>query len=129
MTVAKKMELPVKNEKDRMIDRVNHYPQAVHDRAALAGAIAIRNVYAKHDGVCGVLDNYFNQLIESKEEVIPQGEHYKRWLLVGAFGDSDGVIFEQNLDKFFYRDQMKLVENLTAEVVRYNKAVKIKKNS
>ena len=132
MTVAKKIKLPV-TEKDRMMNRANNYPQVIHDRAALKAAIAIKNVYAEYDGVCGDLDIYFNQLQKNKEEFIPQGEHYKKFLLTFAFGetdgDSDGVIFEQKLDRFFYKDQMKLVEKLHAEVVHFNKAVKLKKNS
>ena len=127
MTVAKKMELPVINEKDRMIDRATHYPQAVHNRAAKAAAVAIKNEYATHDGNFGVLDSYFNQLSESNEEFFPQGEKYNKSLLTFAFGDSDdGVIFELNVDKFLHRDKIELAKRLHAEVVHFNKPVKKK---
>ena len=70
MTVAKKIKLPVSNEKDRMIKRATDYPQDVHDRALREAAIAIKNVYAAYDGVCGELDSYFNHLYENKKEFI-----------------------------------------------------------
>ena len=121
MTVAKKIKLPVSNEKDRMIKRATDYPQDVHDRALREAAIAIKNVYAAYDGVCGELDSYFNHLYENKKEFIPQGEQYKKFLLTCAFGDSETVT-ENKLDmrKFFPLEAM---EKLQVLINEQNKSV------
>ncbi len=118
MTVAKIKELPV-NEKERIYDEVNNLPQAIHDEAAMAGAIAMQTVYAKH---CDNFNKYLCDLFDKGETFIPQGEEWKKWLLTGTFGFTATItatkqmlsnqLQKKHIDEFFYQAAMKKLDNI-----------------
>ena len=123
MTVAKKMELPVKNEKDRMIEEVNNLSQDIKDDAIYAGVNAIQTIVVKH---CPTLETYL-----SKNGAIG-GEEFYKWLLTGALGFSQTETeTEQKLDKFFHLEAMDKLNRLIEEQNKFrdeqNKVVRFTK--
>ena len=121
MTVAKKMELPVKNEKDRMIEEINNLSQDIKDDAIDAGVVAIQTIIVKH---CPTVETYL-----SKNGAIG-GEEFDKWLLTGALGYSETET-EQKLDKFFHLEAMEKLNRLIEEQNKFrdeqNKVVRFTK--